>query len=83
MYSNGAVIGIVVVITHQAHQLIPPVPHPALPAWPVVVSGATVRAPVVCRIAATAALRAFATVASAFAWCVQFYRFGHSHLFLS
>ena len=50
---NGAVIGIAVAIIHQAHLLIPPVPHLALAACTVAVVGPTLRTTAECRIATT------------------------------
>ena len=60
MYMNGAVIGIAVAIIHQAHLLIPPVPHLALTACTVAVVGSAMRATAGCRFA-TATTPAIAT----------------------
>lgn len=67
MYMNGAVIGIVVAITHQAHQLILPDRHQALTACTVVVVGAAMRATAECRFASTT-LRAIAATPSGSVW---------------
>ena len=67
MYGNGVVIGIVVAITHQAHQPILPAPHQALTACFVVVVGTTVRSTAVWLVATTA-LRAIATPTSGSVW---------------
>ena len=61
MYGNGVLIGIAVVITHQARQPIPPDPLPALAACSVAVTGTATLATVEFRIVATTILAAATT----------------------
>ena len=64
MFGNGVVIGIVVAITHQAHQLILPDRHQALTACFVGGVGTTMLSPAECRVA-TAASRTSASSTTA------------------